>query len=169
MNSFYKNYHKIISKVLLVTILCLAIYIIIKYLLPFLLPFAVAFILALINEPFIRFLSKHTRLSRKICAVLSLVLTLSIMAVLVTLGILKIYNELIVLKGNVNNYVTDFSNVYSDFTKQISSIYNALPDAITKALDARLLIWRLKSNPLFRGRPNTLSTQYHRYLKLQYL
>jgi sporulation integral membrane protein YtvI len=139
MKPTQSNYFKALKKMLLLIVIFLSIYVVIKYLIPFFLPFVVAFILAIINEPFIRFLHKHTKLPRKISSAISLLLTLSIIAVIVTLGILKIYNEIIVLQGHVGTYVTDFSKVYAEWTKQISSFYDTLPHAITGALDSQLM------------------------------
>lgn len=139
MKSTQSNYLKALKKIILLVVIFLSIFIIIKYLIPFFLPFVVAFILAMINEPFIRFLHKHTKLPRKISSAISLLLTLSIIAIIVTLGVLKIYNELIALQGHVGTYVNDFSNVYTEWTQKISSFYDTLPHAITGALDSQLL------------------------------
>ncbi|MFA6309738.1 MAG: sporulation integral membrane protein YtvI [Clostridia bacterium] len=151
MKPAQSNYFKVLKKTILLIVIFLSIYVIIKYLIPFFLPFVVAFILAIINEPFIRFLHKHTKLPRKISSAISLLLTLSIITIIVTLGILKIYNEIIALQGHVGTYVTDFSKVYAEWTKQISSFYDTLPHAITGALNSQLMNITPKIESILEG------------------
>lgn len=138
LTNIYQNYYKIITKILLILIICISIYLLITYLIPFFLPFVFAFFLALINEPLIKLLTTITKLPRKAASAISLIITLGIIAVIATFGILKIYNELIYLQDNVGTYVDNLYSIYSDWKKSISAFYYSLPPTITNSLDVQI-------------------------------
>ncbi len=139
LSTVYQNYYKIITKILLILIICLSIYLLITYLIPFFLPFVIAFFLALINEPLIKLLTTITKLPRKVASAISLIITLTIIAIIATFGILKIYNELVFLQDNVGTYVDKLSSVYNDWKQSISAFYSSLPPSITNSLDGQIV------------------------------
>ena len=68
---------------------------------PFFAPFIIAIVVSYINEPVIRILKKF-KIPRKIAAVISLLITMSLLATVVTLGIIKIYEV-----SNDDQFVSD--------------------------------------------------------------
>ena len=109
IRELYKKYNKPFLKLLLIICIFLIIYISVKYLVPFFAPFVIALIISIINEPVIRLLENKVKIPRKIAAVISLLLTISVLGVIVTLGIIKIFNELVILQGNLSTYIDSIS------------------------------------------------------------
>lgn len=136
---FLNKYRTSINKLLFIVIIFASIYISIKYLLPFFAPFVIAFIVSYINEPVIRLLIK-LKIPRKVAAIISLLFTMSILAVGIVFGVIKIYNELLVLKVNMNAYSTDITEQSNQLILKLTKFYNALPievaDTITKNLSS---------------------------------
>jgi sporulation integral membrane protein YtvI len=140
----YKKYNKPFLKLLLIICVFLIIYVSVKYLVPFFAPFVIALIISLINEPVIRVLENKVKIPRKIAAIISLLLTISVLGVIVTLGIIKIFNELVILQGNLSTYIDSISGQIADFSHKLNSYYNNLPPNIILTIDAS--IQNLSSN-----------------------
>ncbi|QNU66777.1 sporulation integral membrane protein YtvI [Ruminiclostridium herbifermentans] len=135
----WSKYQGAIKKLLLIMVIFAIIYVSITYLFPFFAPFIIAVIVSYINEPVIRILQKF-KISRKIASVISLLFTMSILVTIITLGIIKLYDELIILRNNLTAYSNDISAQFDNLTNKITNFYNALPyevtDAITKNLSS---------------------------------
>lgn len=130
------NFQKTITSILLILLLFFGIYIGVTYLLSFFAPFIIAIIICAINEPVISFLQKTFRLKRKTASVLSLLLTVSIIAVLIFLAVLKTYYELIKLQNNLPYYIETVSNTFNGYYDWASVFYHNLPDNISEGFEA---------------------------------
>lgn len=138
IKELHEKYNKPFAKLLLIMSVFLVIYISVKYLIPFFAPFVIALIISLINEPVIRLLEKKVKIPRKIAAILSLLLTISVLGVIVTLGIIKIFNELVILQGNLSTYIDSISGEIADYSHQLNSYYNNLPPNIIATIDGSI-------------------------------
>lgn len=132
------KYQGSIKKIILVLVIFATIYVSITYLFPFFAPFIIAIIVSYINEPVIRLLQKF-KISRKISAVLSILITMSLLGTAITLGIIKIYDELTILRNNLDTYSSNISTQINDLAYKITSFYNALPSEVTDAISKNLL------------------------------
>lgn len=135
IKELYEKYNRPVIKLLLIIGVFLLIYFSIKYLLPFFAPFIIALLISIINEPVIRLLENKLKIPRKISAIISLLLTISVLGVIVTLGIVKIFNELVILQGNLSTYIDSISGQFADFSHKISLYYNNLPANVITAID----------------------------------
>ncbi|MDF2523683.1 MAG: sporulation integral rane protein YtvI, partial [Clostridiales bacterium] len=108
------------------------------YLFPLLSPFITAAIIALINEPLTSLLQKRFRMSRKVASGLSLLFTISIIGLAAVFIIIKLYHELIILQGNVSNYIDSISFEINDYFNQIQTYYSNLPYGIPAAISTNL-------------------------------
>ena len=133
----WSKYQGAVKKLLLIMIIFAIIYVSITYLLPFFAPFIIAVIVSYINEPVIRILQKF-KISRKIAAVISLLITMSILVTVIILGVIKLYDELTILRNNLTVYSNDISTQLDNLTDKITSFYNALPDEATEAITKNL-------------------------------
>ncbi|MCX8129636.1 MAG: sporulation integral membrane protein YtvI [Clostridia bacterium] len=138
MNINYEKYYRTAVNLILIIVVFLLIYIVTKYLLPFFAPFVIAILIALINEPVIRILIKRARLPRNIAAILSLLFTISILGFLITLGIIKIYNELVVLQENLSGYIDNTSSELNHLMDRVANYYENLPESVSKAVNENL-------------------------------
>jgi len=133
------KYQSAIKKLVLVILIFAIIYISITFLLPFFAPFVIAIIVSYINEPVIRLLEKF-KISRKLAAIVSLLVTMSALGFGITVGIIKIYDELTVLQKNINTYSSEISSTINNLIYKATNFYNALPvevtDTITKNLES---------------------------------
>jgi sporulation integral membrane protein YtvI len=133
MNAVYQKYKTFINKIVLVTVVIFLLYLTVTYLLPFFAPFVIAIIIAFINEPVIRLLEK-LKVPRKLAAVISLFFTISVLGLIVTLGIIKIYNELLILQNNISDYINGISNQLTELFDKATTYYNTLPKGVTDAI-----------------------------------
>lgn len=134
---FWDKYKGAIKKVSLIIVIFSFIYFSIKYLLPFFAPFVIALLVSYINEPVIKLLEK-IKIPRKVAACISLLFTMSVLVLLITLGIIKIYNELIALQDNINTYSQDISHKLNKMLSKFTSFYNTLPVEITNTITKNL-------------------------------
>ncbi|MDP4093517.1 MAG: sporulation integral membrane protein YtvI [Bacillota bacterium] len=130
----YEKYIKFLLKLLLLAVIFFAVYFVIEYLLPFLAPFIVAIIIALITEPLISLLHNKAKLPRSIAAVISLLLTISILGFILVVGSIKIYNELVVLQGNISNYIQSTSDQITQYLDKAAAFYQTLPKEISDTI-----------------------------------
>lgn len=131
------KYQGTLKKIALIIIIFAAIYLSITYLLPFFAPFVIAVIVSYINEPVIRLLGK-LKISRKIAAIISLLFTMSVLGFAISAGVLKIYDELISLKDNMNTYSIDLSEQANRLVSKFTNFYNALPVEVTDTVAENL-------------------------------
>ncbi len=98
------NYYlKIIVKVVMLLLAVLGVFIIYKLAI-FYIPFIIAMIIAALIEPIIKLLIKFTKLKRKTCVIISLVLVVIIIGTLLSVLISKIIVESTNLLSNLNGY-----------------------------------------------------------------
>lgn len=134
---FLDKYQSTIKKLIMVVIIFAAIYFSITYFLPFFAPFVIAVIVSYINEPVIRLLQK-IKISRKVGACISLLFTMSVLAFVIVMGIVKTYNELTVLQDNVHTYSVDISIKLNRLIYRFTDFYNALPTEVTDTVTTNL-------------------------------
>ncbi|HEY5584791.1 MAG TPA: sporulation integral membrane protein YtvI [Ruminiclostridium sp.] len=131
------KYQSAIKKLVLIIIIFATIYFSITYLLPFFAPFVIAILVSYINEPVIRLLEK-LKMSRKLAAIISLLVTMSALGFAITIGIIKVFDELIVLQKNINTYSNDITTQINSLIYNITNFYNALPVEITDTITKNL-------------------------------
>ncbi len=134
----WNKYQSTIKKILLILLIFAVIYLSISYLLPFFAPFVIAIIVSYINEPVIKLLQRF-KISRKAAAAISLLFTMSVLGLGLTVGILKIYNELIVLQDNLTTYSSDISVKINGLIDKATLFYNGLPDQVTSTITKNLV------------------------------
>jgi len=133
------KYIQLALKLLAVGLIIVVISLGMKYLLPLLAPFIFALVISVINEPVIKFMENKLNIPRKYGSILSLILTLCIVVIALLIGIVQIYNELMILQANVTNYINSISNeINLSFTKY-AEIYQNLPYGIPEEINSNLL------------------------------
>lgn len=105
-----KYYKKIGIKILVLLAILIGLFLLYK-LAMFYLPFLIAILIASIIEPFVKFLMKRLKLKRKMACTISLLLIITIVGSLITLGITKLISECTSLISNSNEY---FQVVYDN-------------------------------------------------------
>lgn len=133
----WNKYQSTIKKVFLILLIFAVIYLSITYLLPFFAPFVIALVVSYINEPVIKLLGKF-KISRKAAAAISLLFTMSVLGFGVTAAIIKIYNELTVLQGNLTEYSSDISIQINNLIHKATILYNGLPNQVTSTITKNL-------------------------------
>lgn len=109
---------KVLKRVFLVLFSIVGIYLAFK-LAMFYVPFLVAFIIAIMIEPLIRYFAKKTKLTRKVSAIIVLILVSAIIVGLLAWGIISIISESTNLLQGLNGY---FEKAYSQIQSLIASI-----------------------------------------------
>ncbi len=133
----WNKYQSTIKKIFLIVVIFAVIYLSITYLLPLFAPFVIALIVSYINEPAIKLLQKFN-ISRKVAAAISLLFTMSLLGLGLTVGIIKIYNELIILQDNLTAYSSDISGKVNGLIEKVTLFYNELPDQVTGTITKNL-------------------------------
>ncbi len=138
MHNFVQKYYKSALKLLFIAIFLGIVYISVTYLIPFFAPFVIGIILSMINEPLIKVMEKRIKLPRKVLALISLLVTITVFGLLITVGLVKIYNELLIFKDNVTDYVNSTSNQINEYFTKLESYYNRLPTGISSAINSNI-------------------------------
>lgn len=141
MQTVFRHYLKKLADIFIFLFILFVFYIGIKYLLVFFAPFITAAVISAINEPIIGFLEKRMKLSRKSSTVLSLILSICLIAVLTISILIKIYTELIKLQNNLPNYVSSISYLISGYYSKINTLYNSLPLSIQESFKNNTLVF----------------------------
>lgn len=110
-----------------------------KLLLPLMAPFIVALIISFINEPVIKLMENRLNIPRKYSALISLLITLCVVIAFLLIGVVQIYNELMVLQSNVTNYINSISNELNQTLTRYTEIYQNLPYGIPDEINKNLL------------------------------
>ncbi len=109
---------KVFKRLILLFLLIIGIYFAFK-LAAFYMPFLIAFIISLLVEPIIKFVVKHTKITRKTSAIIVLI-TVSILIIsLLAWGIMSIISESSNLLQSLNGYI---EKLYNKFQEIIASI-----------------------------------------------
>lgn len=122
---------KLTISMALILVILFIIYITTTYLFAYIAPFIIAIVISCINEPIISFMENKMKINRKLSSVISLTLTVSIIAVLITLGVFKMYYELMKLKVNLPQYMESISSTVADCYNRASVFYYNLPENIS--------------------------------------
>ena len=126
---------KLLAVVLIIVVISLGM----KFLLPLLAPFIFALAISVINEPVIKLMENKLNIPRKFGAILSLILTLCVVVIALLIGIVQIYNELMILQANVTNYINSISNEITQSFTKYAEIYKNLPYGIPDEINTNLL------------------------------
>ncbi|MCX7922821.1 MAG: sporulation integral membrane protein YtvI [Clostridia bacterium] len=137
MRTVYAKYSEVIHQILILLVILALMFIAITFLLPFFTPFVIAIVIASINEPLIRILEKF-KIPRKLSSIIVLLITMSILGFLITIGVIKIYNELVFLQNNVTTHVDTISSHVNSYVDQATSYYNSLPKEISNTISQNL-------------------------------
>ncbi len=100
---------KVLKRLTIFLFTLLGIYILIK-LFVFFMPFLIALVIASLMEPFIRFITKKTKFTRKTCAIIALIIVFSIICSLLGWGITIVITESTKLLTNLNEYIEIISS-----------------------------------------------------------
>lgn len=141
MQYLFKHYLNRLADIFIFICILFGFYIGVKYLFVFFAPFITAAVISAINEPIIGFFEKRMKLSRKSSTVLSLTLSICVIAVLTISILFKIYSELIKLQNNLPNYITSFSYLISGYYTKISMLFDSLPLSIRESLKNNMLVF----------------------------
>ena len=124
------NYYKKVGKRLITFLLTLiALYIAFKLSI-FYIPFLIAFIISLIIEPLIRKIMKFTNLTRKVSAIITLIIVFSLVIGLLVWGITSLITEASIILENLNNNVGSITDKVSNLITNFSFDNIKIPDQI---------------------------------------
>ena len=138
MDNFYIKNKSLLFKISFLVGFFAFIYLLITFLLPFFAPFVIAILIALINEPVIGLLEKRLKMPRKFASVVSLLFTLSLLGISLTFGVIKIYNELVILQNNISIYIDSVSDQLTSYVNMITAYYNNLPADVVSTIDLNI-------------------------------
>ena len=121
-----RNYYKKVSRrMIIILITILGIYIGFKLAI-FYIPFLIAFIISLLIEPMIRKVMKYTRFTRKVSAIITMIVVFGILIALLAWGISSTITESSNLLTGLNEYVQKISqfinHIITDFRPEKISI-----------------------------------------------
>jgi len=113
-----KYYKKIGIKILVLLAILIGLFLLYK-LAMFYLPFLIAIIIASIIEPIVKLLMKRLKLKRKLACTISLLLVITILGTLITLGTTKLISECKDLIANSNEY---YKQVYDNAINYLNEV-----------------------------------------------
>lgn len=105
-----KYYKKIGMKVLVLLFILIAFYLAYKLAI-FYFPFIIAILVSMCIEPIVRFFTKKLKMKRKLACTIALLLVITILGSMITLGITKLISECTSLISNSNEY---FKELYDN-------------------------------------------------------
>ena len=129
------NYYKKVGRrlcVILITIL--GIYISFKLSI-FYMPFLIAFVITLLIEPIIRRIMKFTNLTRKVSAIITMIVVFSIIIGFLIWGISSAITESSNLLSGLNDYVVKITKITKDITNGLKFEKIQIPDNIKLIID----------------------------------
>lgn len=98
----------------------------------FYMPFLIAFIISLIMEPFIKWIMKKFKVSRKISSILVFIITFGVIIAILSFGIGTLISESTNLLDRFNDYYENISNRMNDIIKSIDFSKIKIPGEILK-------------------------------------
>ena len=132
------NYYKKVGKRIIIFLLTLiGVYIAFKFAI-FYIPFLIAFIISLIIEPVIRKVMKYTNLTRKVSAIITLIIVFSIIIGLLIWGISSLITESSIILENLNSNVESIGNKISKLIHNFSFDSIKIPEQIKTILQNSL-------------------------------
>ena len=113
------DYISIIKKGILITFI-IAIFIIVGKLFVFYIPFLIAYIISLIIEPTIQWISKKTKLTRKVSSVIVLATIFLILISIIVWGIISLISEATNLLSGLNTYLEKSVEIIIELASKIN-------------------------------------------------
>lgn len=101
-------------------------------------PFIIALAISSFIEPLIRFLMTKLRTSRKVAALISLLLVVVIFGSLLVLLVIRFYREAQSLYQSLPSYFPEINKNISDLINKGSNIYFGLPEEVSSSIDSAL-------------------------------
>lgn len=141
MQNIIQRYIQPLGSILIIIGLLFTAYIGIRYIIVFLAPFIIATLISIINEPVVCFLEARAKMSRKLSSIISLTLSISIIAALAVLILYNIYGELIKLQHNLPSYIDSISYILTGYYSKISSFYDKLPYQVQGSFKENLIVF----------------------------
>ena len=132
---------KQLVKILIFIGIILGAYIGIKYVIVFIAPFLMAAFISAINEPIVGYLETRLKLNRKSASIISLTLSICVIAALAMSVLFKIYTELLKLQHNLPDYINSISYTLSVYYSKITAFYNSLPYNVQGSFRENLLVF----------------------------
>ena len=124
-----KYYKKIGMKVLVLLFMLIGLFLLYK-LAMFYLPFLIAIIVASVIEPIVKFLMKRLKLKRKLACTISLLLVITILGTLITLGTTKLISECKNLILNSNEYYKDVYDNAMNYLNEVQEGKTIIPKEV---------------------------------------
>lgn len=124
-----KYYKKIGMKVLVVLFILIGIFLLYK-LAMFYLPFIIAIIVASLIEPIVKFLMKNLKFKRKLACTISLLLVITLLGGLITLGVTKLISECTSLVSNANEYFKDLYDYSINLINEVQEGRTIIPEEV---------------------------------------
>lgn len=141
MQNIIHRYIQPLGSILIIIGLLFTAYIGIRYVIVLLAPFMIATLISIINEPVVSFLEARAKMSRKLSSIISLTLSISIIAALAVFILFNIYGELIKLQHNLPSYIDSISYLLTGYYSKISSFYDKLPYQVQGSFKENLIVF----------------------------
>lgn len=135
MHDFFEENRQILSNAILILLSILFSYVFFNYIFELISPFVIGWVLSLIYEPFVRFAQSKFKLSRKIGAMLSIILLIGFFSSVVAGVVSKIIDESKLFLAELPSYISEISASFSALTEKLDSVLLILPDDIRGGLD----------------------------------
>lgn len=101
----------------------------------FYIPFLIGFIISLLVEPLIKIFTKRTKLERKKCAIMVLIIIFSIILGLIAWGVVTLFTESSNLMQGLNTYIELLYNKIKDYIEIIKGGNSIIPSGIIIAIE----------------------------------
>lgn len=102
-------------------------YLALYYLTDLLLPFIIALTLAYLIEPAVQLLQKKAKFNRNMAVVTAILVVISLISMLITFLVLKLYSEVVSLSSVLPHYYNKFNVEIMDSLSKLESLYLQLP------------------------------------------
>ena len=129
------NYYKKVIKRLLILIFTLLIIYIVFKLSMFYIPFLIAFIISLIIEPLIRKVMKYTNLTRKVSAIITLIIVFTIIILFFIWGITSLITEASIILENINNSMEEISKEINNLIYDLNLDNLKIPQQVKNLIE----------------------------------
>lgn len=121
-----KYYKKIGMKILVLFFILIGLFLLYK-LAMFYLPFLIAILVASVIEPIVKFLMKKLKMKRKLACTISLLLVISILGTIITLGTAKLISECTSLVSGSNEYFKELYNNAINYLNEVQEGKTFIP------------------------------------------
>lgn len=113
-------------------------YLALNYLTDLLLPFIIALILAYLIEPMVQILQKRAKFNRNLSVVTAILVVISLVSMLITFLVLKLYSEVISLSTVLPHYYSKFSTEIITSLNRLENLYLQLPPPAVEVIQNNL-------------------------------